>query len=127
MANDLRILLTASLDSSKSITEINTAINNLEKKVNTLKLNIDIDDKVARTLSDFSKAMENHKKIAQDLNKVIKEEKLVEQLCDKIIFLKENIEIRKLLQKNALLNVEKFNINTYYFEFCSIIDKIIKE
>lgn len=76
-SNDLRIKIVGTLNIGKSIQEINMAIRGIEKKINKLKINIQLDDKVSQTLAKFSKAMENHKKIAQDLNRVMHEEKVV--------------------------------------------------
>lgn len=75
MANDLRIKIIGTLNIGATIGEINTALKGIEKKINKLKLNVELDDKISKTLADFSKAMENHKAIAEDLNKVIREEK----------------------------------------------------
>ncbi|MED3912736.1 phage tail tape measure protein [Peribacillus simplex] len=77
MNDELKILVTANLNVDKSTQEINSAISKIESKIQNLKLNIQVDEKVSKTLSDFSKAMENQKKISQDLNKVIKEEKTI--------------------------------------------------
>lgn len=53
MADDLNILLGTKIDdSSKSVGEINKQITELNAKVKSLKINIDVDDKVIRALND---------------------------------------------------------------------------
>jgi hypothetical protein len=73
--NDLRLKIIGTLNVGATIGEINTALKGIEKKINKLKLNVELDDKIVKTLTDFSKAMENHRVVAKDLNKVIREEK----------------------------------------------------
>lgn len=73
MANDLKISLTASLNTGKSIGEINTAIGGIEKKVKALKLNIEINDKVLNTLNNFTKQLNKISAVAKDTGKVIQE------------------------------------------------------
>lgn len=75
--DELKIQIVGSLNIEKSTTEINKAVANIEKKLESLKLNIQVDEKISKTLNDFSLAMENQKKISQDLNKVLKEEQTV--------------------------------------------------
>lgn len=56
--NDLRIKITGTLNTGASINEINASIKGIEKKINKLKLNIQIDEKVINTLNNFSKQMQ---------------------------------------------------------------------
>jgi archaellum component FlaC len=72
---NLSLRIIGTLNVGKTIGEINAQLKGIEKKIEKLTLSIKIDDKVSKTMSDFSKAMENHKKIAEDLNRVIREEK----------------------------------------------------
>jgi TP901 family phage tail tape measure protein len=58
MANNIKIALTATLNAGNSIGEINTAIKGIEKRVNALKLNIQVDDKVTHALNNFTKQMQ---------------------------------------------------------------------
>lgn len=102
MADQLKIRIVGSLNTGATIGEINAAIKGIEKKINTIKLNVQIDQKVSKTLADFSKAMENHKKIAQDLNRVIKEEKTVTKEADGTI--KE--KIRQHLKSGEIMEKE---------------------
>ncbi|KON87334.1 hypothetical protein AF332_11190 [Sporosarcina globispora] len=102
MADNLKIRIIGTLNSGATIGEINSAIKGIEKKINTIKLNIQIDDKVSKTLADFSKAMENHKKIAQDLNRVIKEEKTVTKEADGTI----REKIRQHLKSGEIMEKE---------------------
>jgi TP901 family phage tail tape measure protein len=73
MANDLKILITGSLNIGKSIGEINTAISGLEKKIKSLKVNIEINDNVLSTLNNFNKQFSKISSIARDTGKVIQE------------------------------------------------------
>jgi uncharacterized coiled-coil DUF342 family protein len=73
MANDLKILITAGLNSGKSIGEINTAIGGIEKKINTLKLNIEVNDKILGTLKNFTEQMKRISDAALNTGKVIEE------------------------------------------------------
>lgn len=74
---DLRIKIVAGLNLGKSLGDINKDIKALEKSVKRLNLKIELDDKVRQTLANFTKAMEKHKGIAQDLNRVMHEEKVI--------------------------------------------------
>ncbi|TCJ01044.1 phage tail tape measure protein [Cytobacillus praedii] len=107
MADNLKILITGSLNVGKSIGEINTQIKAIETKINRIKLNVQLDEKISKTLSDFSRAMENHKKIAQDLNRVIKEEKTITKEADGTI--KE--KIRQHLKSGEIMEREIKRIN----------------
>ncbi|MEM4995024.1 phage tail tape measure protein [Priestia sp. SB1] len=78
MANDIRILLNASLDFSKTQEAINNQIGALEKKVNKLKINIDINDNTIKTMQQFSRAVEDYKKSYDKLNQAVQQnEKIV--------------------------------------------------
>lgn len=77
MGEELKIQIIGSLNTDKSTLEINKAIAGIEKKIQSLKLNIHVDEKISKTLNDFALAMENQKKISQDLNKVLKEEQTI--------------------------------------------------
>ncbi len=107
MADQLKIKIVGSLNTGATIGEINTAIKGIEKKIASLKLNITVDEKVSKTLSDFSKAMENHKKIAQDLNRVIKEEKTITKDADGTI----REKIRQHLKSGEIIDKEIEKIN----------------
>jgi uncharacterized protein YpuA (DUF1002 family) len=58
MANNLKINVVAQLNTGMSINQINSAIKGIEKKVNKLKLKIDIEDRVLNALIAFAKAMQ---------------------------------------------------------------------
>lgn len=100
--DDLKIRIVGTLNSKATSDEINSALSKLESKIAKLKLNIQLDDKISKTLADFSKAMENHKKIAQDLNKVIKEEKQVTKDADGVI----REKIRQHLKSGEIIEKE---------------------
>ena len=79
--NDLKILISASLDLKQSIEEINKQIKSLQNKIEKLTLKINIDEKTIKTLNDFSKAAEKYKSLSNELNKVIsEEEKIINKL-----------------------------------------------
>lgn len=56
--NDLRIKIVGTLNTGKSIGEINSALRGIEQKINKLKINIKIDDKALSTLNNFSKQVQ---------------------------------------------------------------------
>ncbi|AZV43737.1 peptidase M23 [Peribacillus asahii] len=89
MNNDIKISIVSILDINQSTSQINRDIATLEKKINSIKLNIQVDEKVSKILAQYSQAMENHKKINQDLNRVMKEEKTISKENNGII--KESI------------------------------------
>lgn len=107
MANDLRINIVGTLNDKASTLEINKVIKTLESKIEKLQLNVALDDKVVKTLADFSKAMENHKKIAQDLNRVIKEEKKVIKEADGTTkeYIRQHLKSGEIIEKE----IEKIN------------------
>ena len=110
MDNELKIQITGELNTSKTTSQINTAIDNIEKQISSLKLNVHIDDKASKVLSDYSKAMENHKKINQDLNKVIKEEKTITKEAEGVIKEKitQHLKSGEIIQKE----IERINKKT---------------
>lgn len=107
MDNNLKIKIIGSLNVGATIGQINAELRGIEKKISSIKLKIDMDQKVAKTLSDFSRAMENHKKIAQDLNRIIKEEKTVTKQADGVI--KE--KVRQHLKSGEIIEKETKKIN----------------
>ena len=53
MADDLNVILGTKIDSSnKSVTEINKQITDLSTKIKSLKISINVDDTVIRSLND---------------------------------------------------------------------------
>lgn len=118
MAEDLMsILLGTKLDdSSKSITELNKQITELSAKVKSLKINIEVDDKVIRSLNDkidnlrqqfnlnvafdtnnksVSETVSAVKKIGNEIENhskaLLKEEKYFNRINKAVLTLKENI------------------------------------
>lgn len=77
MNNDLRILLSATLDTVKVIDAINKQISEISQKVSDIKLNITIDPTVMSKMDSLAKFAENYKNITNDLNQVIKQEETV--------------------------------------------------
>lgn len=111
--NDLKILISASLDVKQSIEEINKQIKSLQNKIEKLTLKINLDEKTIKTLNDFSKATEKYKSLSNELNKVISEEEKIINKLDgsvekiKLQYLKSGEVIKKTTQiineqKNAI-------------------------
>lgn len=71
MADQLRIEIIGSLNIGKSIDQINTAIKGIEKKINTVKLNVNINDNVTKTLNNIAKQMDQVAQVATKSGKVI--------------------------------------------------------
>lgn len=71
--NDLKILITAGLNHGKSIGEINTAIKGIQQKVDKLRLNVEVNDKVLASLNNFSKQMKNIGESARNAGKYVEE------------------------------------------------------
>jgi hypothetical protein len=69
--DDLKILITAQLNTGRSIGDINTAIKGIQQKVNKLKLNVEVNDKVLKSLNDFSKQMEKIGESARNAGKYV--------------------------------------------------------
>lgn len=55
--SDLKILISGALNVGKTIGDINVQLRGIEKRINKLKLRVDIDDKIINTLSKFSEQM----------------------------------------------------------------------
>lgn len=104
---NLKLMIVGTLNTGATIGEINKQLKGIEKKIEKLTLNIKIDDKISKTLSDFSKAMESHKKIAEDLNRVIREEKVVTKQADGVIRekIKQHLKSGEIIEKE----VERIN------------------
>lgn len=80
--NSFRIQIVGTLNTGKSIEEINRAIKGIEKKISKLNLKVDIDQKVLQTLSSFTKAINKQQEVLKDLNKAFKEEETVIKKAD---------------------------------------------
>jgi TP901 family phage tail tape measure protein len=64
MANDLKIKIIGTLDKAKTKTEVNQVINDLQGKVNKLNIDIKIDQKILKVLTDFANEI---KKIGKNI------------------------------------------------------------
>lgn len=73
--NDLRILISASLNVGKSVGDINEAIKAIEKhpSLQKIKLKIDIDQNFTQTINGFINAVGKMKKISDEQNKTVSE------------------------------------------------------
>lgn len=73
--NDLRILISASLNVGKSVGDINEAIKAIEKhpSLQKIKLKIDIDQNFTQTINGFINAVAKMKKISDEQNKTVSE------------------------------------------------------
>ncbi|MFK7678829.1 phage tail tape measure protein [Bacillus sp. Wb] len=73
MSNDLKIILSGSLDFSKTQKAIDNQILALEKKISKVKINIDLNDNTIRTMQQFSRAVEDYKRTYDGLNSSMRE------------------------------------------------------
>jgi TP901 family phage tail tape measure protein len=105
--DDLKILISAELNTGKSIGDINTAIKGIQQKVNKLRLNVEVNDKVMKTLNEFSKSMEKVQAVSQDLNKAYKEEETVLKKLDGTI----EKTTRKHLKSGEIIEKTKKIVN----------------
>ncbi|TPF17926.1 hypothetical protein [Priestia megaterium] len=115
MGNELKILLSGSLDFSKTQSAIDNQITALEKKISKVKINIDLNDNTLRTMQKFSRAVEDYKRSYDELNKAVQENvkiiKNADGTVDKFTTrLMKNGEVRKTQtqvidnQRKAILN-----------------------
>jgi hypothetical protein len=112
MANNLKISVVATLNTGLSIGEINRAISGIEKKVNALKLKIEVNQSVLSTLNSFAKQMERVSDAAlktgatvastmKQADKAIKEEaRTVDELTER--YKKLTNEVNKYKKDGAL-------------------------
>jgi hypothetical protein len=107
MAENVKLLITGQLNVGSTIGEINTQLKGIQKKIEKLTIDIKIDDKVSKTLSDFAKAMEHNKKIVEELNRVVREEKVVIKEADGVIRekIKQHLKSGEVIEKE----VERIN------------------
>ncbi|WP_182004738.1 phage tail tape measure protein [Priestia aryabhattai] len=80
--SDLKIFLQGNLDFSSTQEAINKQITALEKKVNKLKINIDINDNVIKTMQHFSRAVDDYKKSYDKLNQAVQQNEKVVKNAD---------------------------------------------
>jgi hypothetical protein len=80
--DDLKIIVQGLFDKDKTSSDLNKQLKQIQSKIDTLSLKINIDEKVSKTLNDFSKAMEKSYQLTQDLNKAYKEEETVLKKLD---------------------------------------------
>lgn len=80
--SDLKIFLQGNLDFSSTQDAINKQITALEKKVNKLKINIDINDNVIKTMQHFSRAVDDYKKSYDKLNQAVQQNEKVVKNAD---------------------------------------------
>lgn len=71
MNNDIKILITAGVNEGLSIGEINKNIKEIQKKVNKLNLNINIDNNALKVLEKFNTQLEETRNLAMNAKKVI--------------------------------------------------------
>ncbi|MFB5759113.1 phage tail tape measure protein [Paenibacillus medicaginis] len=82
MSNDLRILITAGLNTGKSIGEINTAISGLQKKINKLNLKAQVDQNFTTAINSFIKATEKLRTVTSEQSKIVSETQNVYKRLD---------------------------------------------
>ncbi|MCY9261589.1 phage tail tape measure protein [Bacillus spizizenii] len=74
MSQNLKIILTPQADtSSKTVEQLNQQIKSLEKKLNSLKLNTNIDSTTLKALQEFSSAVDAYQKNLKSYNQTVKE------------------------------------------------------
>jgi len=71
--DDLLILITATLNTGKSIGEINAAIKGIEKKINKLKLRVEVPQDFQKHVESFINAAEKLKKVSDEQKRVVSE------------------------------------------------------
>jgi hypothetical protein len=59
MANDLKILLVGTLNQTASITEINRALSQIEKKINKIKINVEVGQQAQTQLNNLNQQIRN--------------------------------------------------------------------
>lgn len=83
MSQNLKIILTPQADtSSKTVEHLNHQIKSLEKKLNSLKLNTNIDSSTLKTLKEFSSAVETYQKNLKSYNQTVRESSKVVKNAD---------------------------------------------
>ncbi|WP_425203597.1 phage tail tape measure protein [Priestia megaterium] len=85
MSNELKILLSGSLDFSKTQSAIDNQIAALEKKISKVKINIDLNDNTIRTMQKFSRAVEDYKRSYDELNKSVQENVKIIKRADGVV------------------------------------------
>ncbi|MEC1270927.1 phage tail tape measure protein [Bacillus vallismortis] len=83
MSQNLKIILTPQADtSSKTVEQLNQQIKSLEKKLNSLKLNTNIDSTTLKALQEFSSAVDAYQKNLKSYNQTVKETSTVIKNAD---------------------------------------------
>ncbi|MGY3839491.1 phage tail tape measure protein [Bacillus atrophaeus] len=83
MSQNLKIILTPQADTSSSTVEqLNKQIKTLQGKLNSLKLNTDIDSSTLKTLKEFSSAVETYQKNLKSYNQTVRESSKVVKNAD---------------------------------------------
>jgi hypothetical protein len=100
MANDLRIRIVGQLDKQLTKDDINKKIAELQGKVDKLKLEITMDDKIIKTLNDFATQMKKVGSVAQNsannTNQSLKQQvKSVQELTDGYKELNKQIKLNR--------------------------------
>ena len=57
---------------------------------------------------------------------MIEQENIVDNLKNAICYMKEHLEVRKQMSKNAKIQSDKFNESIYYEEFCNLVVDIME-
>ncbi|APD21167.1 phage tail tape measure protein [Bacillus subtilis] len=83
MSQNLKIILTPQADtSSKTVEQLNQQIKSLEKKLNSLKLNTNIDSTTLKALQEFSSAVDAYQKNLKSYNQTVRETSTVIKNAD---------------------------------------------
>lgn len=83
LSQNLKIILTPQADtSSKTVEQLNQQIKSLEKKLNSLKLNTNIDSTTLKALQEFSSAVDAYQKNLKSYNQTVRETSTVIKNAD---------------------------------------------
>lgn len=83
LSQNLKIILTPQADtSSKTVEQLNQQIKSLEKKLNSLKLNTNIDSTTFKALQEFSSAVDAYQKNLKSYNQTVRETSTVIKNAD---------------------------------------------
>jgi hypothetical protein len=80
--DDLKIIVQGLFDKDRTADDLNKQLKRIQNKLDRVNVKINLDDKITKTLNDFSKAMEKSYQLTQDLSRAYKEEETVLKKLD---------------------------------------------
>ena len=99
MSDNLKIQIVGTLNTSLTTEELNKQIKGLENKISSIKLKVEVDERLLKTLDNFKKSMDQFKNVSDSLNKSFKQEETIIKSLDGTI---EKIN-RKYLQSGEII------------------------